>query len=66
VHLPGVSGLELQERLKAEGRDIPIVFITAYAEDRVRELAMRAGAIAFLQKPFDEQVLLEAIERPRS
>jgi FixJ family two-component response regulator len=66
VHLPGMSGLELQERLKAEGRDIPIIFITAYAEDRVRELAMRAGAIAFLRKPFNEHLLLDALEQPRS
>jgi len=64
VHLPGLSGLELQARLKTEGRHIPIVFITAYAEECVREQALRAGAIAFLQKPFDEQVLLAAVAPP--
>lgn len=66
VHLPGLSGLELQERLRADGLDIPIVFISAYAEECVREQALRAGAIAFLQKPFDDQALLDAVMRPRS
>ena len=63
VHLPGLSGLDLQKRLKAEGRSLHIVFITAYGEDQVRELAMRGGAIAFLQKPFEEQALLDAVGR---
>jgi FixJ family two-component response regulator len=61
VHLPGLSGLELQERLTAGGRDVPVVFITAYAEEAAREQAMRAGAIAFLAKPFEEQALLDAV-----
>ncbi len=64
VHLPGLSGLELQERLKADGRDIPVVFISAYAEECVREQALRAGAVAFLPKPLDEQALLDAVTRP--
>src|SRR5262249_2637618 len=63
VHLPGLSGLELQERLQAEGRVVPIVFITAYGNDQVRALALQAGAVAFLEKPFEEQALLEAVER---
>ena len=63
VHLPGLNGLELQERLKAEGRGVPIVFITAYADERARERALRGGAIAFLQKPFEEQSFLDAIAR---
>lgn len=63
VHLPGLSGLELQMRLKAEGRDLPIVFITAYPDDRAREQAMNAGAIAFLYKPFEEQALLDAVQK---
>jgi FixJ family two-component response regulator len=62
-HLPGLSGLELQARLKAEGRDIPIVFLTAYGDARVREQALRAGAVAFLEKPFAEKALLEAVGR---
>jgi FixJ family two-component response regulator len=63
VHLPGLSGLELQERLKAEGRVIPVVFITAYREDQVRQQALAAGAIAFLEKPFAEQQLLDALDQ---
>jgi FixJ family two-component response regulator len=63
VHLPGLGGLELHERLKAEGRYLPVVFITAFGTDQMRELALAAGAIAFLPKPFEEQVLLIAVER---
>ena len=61
VHLPGLSGLELQARLATAGRRIPIVFITAYMEENVRESALQAGAVAFLHKPFEEQALLDAI-----
>jgi FixJ family two-component response regulator len=61
VHLPGQSGLELQEQLAAAGRQIPIVFVTAYGEEKVRERALQEGAVAFLQKPFEEQSLLNAI-----
>jgi FixJ family two-component response regulator len=63
LHLPGLSGLELQARLKANGRDIPVVFITAYGDQHVREQALRAGALAFLEKPFAEQCLLAAVRR---
>jgi FixJ family two-component response regulator len=63
VHLPGLSGLELQKRLTAGGCDIPVVFITAFADDTAREQALRAGALAFLQKPFEEQLLLDAVNQ---
>jgi FixJ family two-component response regulator len=63
VHLPGLSGLELQERLTSEGRCLPIVFITAYQEDQACQFALQAGAVAFLQKPFEEQSLLNAVAR---
>jgi FixJ family two-component response regulator len=62
-HLPGLTGLELQARLKAEDRAIPIVFISAYAESQVREQALAAGAISFLQKPFKDAELLAALSR---
>jgi FixJ family two-component response regulator len=61
VRLPGLSGLELQERLTTLGRSIPIVFISAHAEEQVRRQALAAGALDFLVKPFDEAVLLEAL-----
>ena len=63
VHLPGLSGLDLQRRLTAEGRGFPVVFITAYGEGSAREQALRAGAVAFLQKPIEGQALLDAIGR---
>src|SRR6266536_1990884 len=66
VHLPGLSGLELQQQLKTAGRSIPIVFITAYEDEQTCALALREGAIAFLQKPFEEQGLLDALARALS
>jgi FixJ family two-component response regulator len=63
LHLPGLSGLELQDRLKTEGRNFPIVFITAFTDDLARERALEAGAIAFLHKPFEERDLLDAVEK---
>jgi FixJ family two-component response regulator len=63
LHLPGLSGLELQQRLHAEGRIIPIIFITAHGNDCMRDQALQAGAIAFLQKPFEERALLNELKR---
>jgi len=62
VEMPGMSGLELQDHLVAQGTSIPFIFITAFAEDRIRERAMRGGAVCFLSKPFDEAKLLECVE----
>ena len=62
VTMPGMSGLELQELLIAEGRLVPIVFITARAEPAIETRAMGRGAIACLVKPFTEHSLLSAIE----
>ena len=59
--LPGLSGWDLKKQLDGEGRNVPVVFITAHANEQVREQALRAGAIAFLSKPFEEQALLEAL-----
>ena len=61
VRMPGFSGLELQRRLVADNRRVPIVFITAHYLEEERTRAMEAGAIAFLSKPFTEQELLNAI-----
>jgi FixJ family two-component response regulator len=62
-HLPGLSGLELHERLRAEGGAVPVVFITAFEDERVCEQALRAGAVAVLRKPFEERELLDAVAR---
>ena len=61
VEMPGMSGLELQSHLAAAGRGIPIIFITAYDRKEWRQRAMQAGAIAFLTKPFTEELLLQTI-----
>jgi len=61
VRMPGMSGLELQARLKADRFNIPIIFITAHGDARVRMQAMREGAAEFLVKPFDDQVLLNRV-----
>ena len=61
VRMPKMSGLELQARLKEEERDVPIIFITAYGSARMRIQAMRNGAVEFLAKPFDHQLLLQTV-----
>ena len=58
VRMPGMSGIELQKRLSEYGIDNPIVFITAYADAHARAEAEGAGAVAFLQKPFEDYDLL--------
>src|ERR1700752_1272730 len=62
VRMPGLDGLELQRRLTAASINIPIVFITAHYNEDQRKIAMEAGAVAFLRKPFTEQELLHAID----
>jgi FixJ family two-component response regulator len=63
VHLGGLSGLDLQERLIAAGRRIPAVFITAHDDAMTRERARRVGAIDYLRKPFNDESLLAGINR---
>jgi FixJ family two-component response regulator len=62
IRMPGISGLELQARLKAERCKIPTIFITAHGDSEMRMRALRAGAVEFLIKPFDDEVLLESVE----
>jgi FixJ family two-component response regulator len=61
IRLPGMSGLDLQARLKADRLNTPIIFITSHGDERVRMQAMREGAAEFLIKPFDDQVLLSRV-----
>lgn len=61
VRLPGMSGLELQERLVAQGASLPIIFITAHGDQHAEIRGRQAGAVAFLYKPFDEASLKEAL-----
>jgi FixJ family two-component response regulator len=61
IRMPGMCGLEMQAKLKAESCRIPIIFITAHGDAEMRTLAMRDGAVEFLTKPFDDAVLLEIV-----
>jgi FixJ family two-component response regulator len=61
IRMPGISGLELQARLNAEHCRIPTIFITAHGDAQMRMRALRAGAVEFLAKPFDDEALLETV-----
>jgi FixJ family two-component response regulator len=61
VQMPGMNGPALQQHLATAGRHIPIVFVTAYPDDRVRDSALRSGAVCFLTKPFREEDLLDGL-----
>jgi FixJ family two-component response regulator len=61
IHLGGISGIELRRRLAASGSKRPVIFMTANDDEATRNEAMDAGCIAYLQKPFAGQVLLDAI-----
>src|SRR5580658_9871612 len=63
VRMPGRSGLELQRDLAAANRQLPIIFITAHADVPMTVQAMKGGAIDFLTKPFEDQDLLDAVQR---
>ena len=63
VRLPGLSGLDLQQRLAAGDMDIPIIFITGHGDIPMTVQAMKAGAVEFLTKPFRDQELLDAIHQ---
>jgi FixJ family two-component response regulator len=61
IRMPGMSGLELQAKLKAERCRVPVIFITAHGDAEMRTLAMGDGAVEFLTKPFNDAVLLEVV-----
>ena len=63
VQMPGLSGLDLQDRLIAGGHRIPIIFITGYPDENVRIRAMKAGALAFLTKPINPDHLVDHLEK---
>jgi FixJ family two-component response regulator len=63
VQMPGLSGLDLQDRLAADGRGIPIIFVTGYPNEAARARAMKAGAVAFLAKPFGTLHLVGYLEK---
>jgi FixJ family two-component response regulator len=61
IRMPGMSGLELQAHLNTERCRIPTIFITAHGDEKMRLQALRAGAVEFLSKPFDDEALLEGV-----
>jgi FixJ family two-component response regulator len=62
VHMRGLSGIELQELLIAEGRRTPIIFVTAYSDERIRDQVLDAGAIGFLSKPVSDEKLISCLD----
>jgi FixJ family two-component response regulator len=61
IRMPGMSGLELQAKLNADHWRIPTIFITAHGDEKMRMQALRAGAVEFMAKPFDDEALLESV-----
>ena len=62
LQMPGLSGLDLQGRLIAEGHRIPLIFVTGFPDEKFRARAMSAGAVGFLSKPLDERLLISCLE----
>ena len=63
ICMPGISGLDLQKQLAVSNPDLPVIVITGHGDEEVRQRALQGGAIAVLDKPFDDQTLLDAVER---
>jgi FixJ family two-component response regulator len=62
LQMPGLDGLELQNRLTAQGHPPPVIFVTGFPEERFRKRALNAGAVGFLSKPFNEDTLINCVE----
>ena len=62
IHMPEMSGLQLQDTLRAGGHNIPIIFITAFPDDKIRFQALAQGAVCFLVKPFEGEALSRCID----
>jgi FixJ family two-component response regulator len=62
VQMPGMGGMELQQTLASAGHAMPVIFITAFPEERVRRQAAAAGAFGFLSKPFEGQAMIDCVE----
>jgi FixJ family two-component response regulator len=63
LNMPGMNGADLQDRLIANGHQTPVIFMTAYSEDKIRDRVLDAGAFGFLSKPFNEDSLIECLDR---
>src|SRR5262245_18642065 len=62
MHMPGLSGAELQQHLIAKGNRTPIIFVSALANEKTKAMALEAGAIGFLDKPFREQRMIDFVD----
>ena len=62
LQMPGMTGLEVQERLARSGHLLPVIFITAHDEVGMRERALAAGAVAFIRKPFNDELLIKTLD----
>ncbi len=62
LQMPGMGGLELQQALATTGHAMPVIFITAFPEERLRRQAAEAGAFGFLSKPFEGQAIIDCVE----
>jgi len=63
IQMPGMNGADLQDRLIADGYRMPIIFITAFLDPKIRSRVMKAGAVGFLTKPFSDESLTECLDR---
>lgn len=63
LHMPGMSGADLQDRLVAAGFRTPMIFMTAYFDEKIRSRVLNAGAFGFLRKPFDDDSLIECLDK---
>jgi FixJ family two-component response regulator len=63
IKMPGMSGVEMQNRLIADGHRTPVIFVTAFPEEKIRERVLEAGALGFLSKPFNENCLIACLEK---
>jgi FixJ family two-component response regulator len=63
VQMPGMNGLQVQERLASRGNPLPVIFITAHDEAGVRDRALAAGAVAFLHKPFNDELFITTLRQ---
>ncbi len=61
IQMPGLSGIDLKDRLAADGHRVPMVFMTAFPDERIRARVMAAGAVGFLAKPFEDESLIACL-----
>jgi FixJ family two-component response regulator len=62
VQMPGLSGVQLQDRLIADGHQMPTIFVSAFPDERIQRQVLESGAIGYLHKPFEEERLIECID----